>query len=662
MTKTKTPEPFRFRPFQKDDLARLAIHEGGVLAWAPGGGKTIAMFTWPQLKAAFAETPCALRTLIVAPESLHTQITKEALEKFGITLRPLKSQADFMADKDLATATNDLIAGRESTVTGWWITSYSQLGFNGGDEWSEEFDEKTGDTLLSKSLLKQRAAEGTVGEYAKHIGHRLQFPHGKIKCVNKPTLATLLTAFGDIFNCVMCDEAVRLKSNDSHTSLGVRQLNPRWRALLSGTPIKNFLDDLFWLAQWATGGHAEPTGRWPYAGTDAAREDFANAHMIVEQNHTREEAAADTGRRRTFKKRIPQLTNVHRLWKLLGPVVIHRRKEDFGCTFMPKTIIPVRVKPGTAQQQVYAWHCQHPPELTKDGKEMNAIAQVVTQLSNLRRVALCPDSDMLQGKRSWTPWTPKLATTLAIIEQQIQLGERVVVMSPMPDWSATLHRLLAEAGVASILLDGNTSPAKRGKLAQDFKDGHYAVLIGGIKSMGEGHSFECASKLILPAREWALDDNDQPIDRVHRINSPKPVTIYAIETENTVDEMMASRYREKSDASGLALHGALTEQVQDEMNLGELLRDSIASFREDAKTIDEQDLEADYESAGKTRLTAAMRRFREFHPAIVPDRTGNVVTKQEVKAAVTAVTGTREERYKNAFAQIARLKASYLKS
>lgn len=686
---------FQFHHYQKDDIARLAMHEGGILGWEPGLGKTIAMFTWPQLKAAFAtdetdaaqeprmtrmhtdatqgaEYPCksvssvvkksvALRCLVVAPEGLHAQITREAKEKFGIALRPLKTQADAIRDAELNRAICDTMQGRESTVTGWWLTSYSQLGFNGGDEWAEEWDEHTGESLLTPKLLKQRAAEGTVEKFAEHIGHRLQFPHGKIKCVNHPTLATLLTAFGDVFNAVVCDEAVRLKSDDSYTSVGVRMLNPKWRLVLTGTPIKNHLDDLFWLAQWATGGHAEPTGRWPYASTTQARENFANAHMVIEENHTRAEAAAATGRRRKFKKRIPQLTNIHRLWKLLGPVVIRRRKQDIGSSLMPKTITPIRVKPGTSQLNVYHWHCQNPPEYTKAGTEMNKIARVVAQLTNLRIAALSPDSKLLQGQRSWTPFSPKLAACLALIEQQIMRGERMVVMSPFQEFGTTLHRLLTEAGVGSILLDGDTNPARRGKLAQDFKDGAYAVLIGGIQSMGEGHSFECASSLILPSLDWAFDKNAQAEDRVHRLTSKKPVTIYTLVTEGTVDERLASVYREKSDASGLALDGGLIEGEQGEVNLGELLRDAVARFDENAETLDEQDLEDDWNSGGRTRLGAAMLRFREFHPLIVADKTGAKVTPDEVKKAVVAYTGTVDERKAKAWAMINRLAADIKK-
>ena len=93
-----------------------------------------------------------------------------------------------------------------------------------------------------------------------------------------------------------CDEAVRIKSNESYTSLGVRQLRPQYRLVLTGTPIKNHLIDIFWLIHWACGGHTEPCARWPYGNQNSAKEEFGNTHMFMERNHTREEKAAAAGK------------------------------------------------------------------------------------------------------------------------------------------------------------------------------------------------------------------------------------------------------------------------------------------------------------------------------------------------------------------------------
>src|SRR5581483_6311939 len=185
------------------------------------------------------------------------------------------------------------------------------------------------------------------------------------------------------------------------------------------------------------------------------------------------------------------------------------------------------------------------------------------------------------------------------------------------------------------MLDGNTSPAMRGQMAKQFKKQKFAVLIGGQKSMGEGNSFECASHLILPSIDWAFDTNAQSIERVHRLNSKKPVTIYAMIMEGSIDARLDSVFHEKGDSSNLALDGRLFADKTEELNLGELLRDAIRNFNPKAPTIPEQDIEREWDTM-KQRLRVAMQQFREWHPPIVPDITGQRTTQAQIEKAVAA--------------------------
>ena len=720
------------RKYQRDDIARAAIHDGLVFGWDKGLGKSLALFLWMQVKG-------AQRVLIVAPEALHEQLVIEGRDKFGITVQPLRSQAEYYASAELQRANLDIRNGRPCAVTGYWITSYTALGFNGADEWQRLNDDEELVVTPKMRLARQRDPLWRDESDETGIGETRTYPRAgggthSIRCVYQPSLSTLVA---DVFDGVACDEAVRIKSNDSYVSLGVRQLRPRYRLVLTGTPIKNHLIDIFWLIHWACGGHTEPCARWPYGNKNSEKEEFGNTHMFMERNHTREEKAAAAGKRRKIERRIPQICNVHRLWKLLAPAVLYRRKQDIGEAIVPKTIIPIRVKPGTAQQAVYRFHVENPPDFTRQGTPMNPIARVVTQLTNLRQAALCPHSENLssahirlhrireilaeeakrgtraaiggtgtnttrrailiarkgeslshmgpayaaeaavalemcermiagsvpvdvdaimkaapnlafklrpavvietnvKSARSWTDHNPKQAAILKLVEELIGKGEQVVVMSPFSAFSESLYKRLIEAGVSACLLDGGTSPAKRGVMAGQFKRGRYAVLIGGQKSMGEGHSFECASHLIMPSMDWALDTNSQCEDRVHRLNSAKPVSIYAMVTEGTIDQRLTDLYAEKGDSASLALSAELSAVNEGEINLGQLLADAIANFDATADTIDELDIEKEWETGLKAKLRAAEARYRQWHPPITADSTGYRTTRAEVRTATAA--------------------------
>lgn len=610
---------FAFRQYQRDDLARSVMHDGCVFAWDTGLGKTAAIFGWSHLLH-----PRGCRAvLIVAPGGLHEQIIKDARELFGVTVKRLYSQDDFRRDQLLRSIALARTNGQPHPLEKadrpvYWITSYIDLGFSGADEWTPREDDETGEKIVGHRLERERhQLPGWLPEHDEGIGEE---PRG-IRCLHRPSLATLTR---HLFDAVACDEAVAIKSTESYRSLGVRRMEPAFRLVLTATPVKNHLDDLFWLVQWATGGHSEPTARWPYENTAAARERFANEHMVMERNVTAEqEALRKSGRFRSVKKRIPTICNVHHLWKLLGPCILRRRKADTGEDLVAKKIVPIKVRPGTTQQQVYAYHLTNPPQVNRKGDPMSVMSQVCTQLQILRQAALCPDTPNLTGAtgrphrnaRSWSDFNPKVAAILKLVVDLISQGEQVVIMSPFQHFSETLFNRLRSAGVSACLLDGRMPPLKRGKVAEEFKARRYAVLIGGIDSMGAGYSFENAAHLILPSLSWAFDSNEQAINRVHRLNSPREVTIYTMVVENTIDEKLADVFREKGDCSSLALDGRLFADETREINLFELLQEAVRNFDPTATTISEVAVEQEW-SALRSRLAIAEQAFRQWHPPI----------------------------------------------
>ena len=711
------PLGFSFRSYQREDLARSAIHDGAIIAWDPGLGKTMAIFAWPYLKQ-------ARRTLIVAPASLHDQIIREGESKFRVTVTPIPDQeaALFlmrhgklpMGGAISASPQGKVISASPELPT-FFLTDYRWLGYNGGDEWSEQ-DANITDVIRQRRLaiiarffgmtdatlgsarqslatadtacrahvllgvpldaprssvkavyrnlarlthpdlhpedptatarmqrlnsaidamlngdvtqiiagLDAEVAEaapdiaalmagiGTTKEYAALASSSspnnpsLITSNRTIKCLFAPTLGTLLA---DCFDCVVCDEAVRLKSGDedasggSYIAGGVLGLRPKYRLALTGTPIKNRLPDVFHLAGWVCGHSAEPTARWPYGNTSAHKASFSSNHLVIEENLTKQAAARKRGQFQAYRKQTNKVTNVHHLWKLLGPVIARRRKDQIGNDIVSKTIHPIRVMPGTDQQAVYKWHLQHPPECK------TLLASLGAQLQALRQAALCPWSSGLDRHKSTTRWSPKMLAILHLAADLMAKGEQLVIYSPFQEFSTALKSALQDAAVPALLLDGRVKNTLRGPLAADFKAGKYPVLIAGIESMGEGHSFECASHLVIPSLSWAYDANRQAIERVHRLTSKKEVIIYAMITANSIDERLAAIFQEKGDASDLALDGRLFDEDKEEVSLADLIRSATLDFDPAATTLPEASLVQEWEHSLRSRLTAAAQIY-----------------------------------------------------
>jgi len=96
-----------------------------------------------------------------------------------------------------------------------------------------------------------------------------------------------------------------------------------------------------------------------------------------------------------------------------------------------------------------------------------------------------------------------------------------------------------------------------------------------------GHSFHRCNNVILFAYSWAYDKFKQFLDRVHRLNSEKPINVYVVFCEGTIDQRLESLTDEKGNAADLVLDGALMGERAEEVNFAELLRVAQREFQGD---------------------------------------------------------------------------------
>src|SRR5512133_2537167 len=124
----------KLKPFQREDLARLALHDGAIDAKDTGLGKTFDMYLWPCLKLGFHRPSTAFSllpkgtVLLVAPGDGHDQIISEGATHFRAKVTRLDSQATFLRLSSLTPQ------GRRVLPDGYYITSYTQLASNGVDK------------------------------------------------------------------------------------------------------------------------------------------------------------------------------------------------------------------------------------------------------------------------------------------------------------------------------------------------------------------------------------------------------------------------------------------------------------------------------------------------------------------------------------------------
>ena len=705
----------KLKLFQREDLARSALHDGLIFGWDTGLGKTLSMYVWPLLKVGLHRGPrrfgwpvqgeadrpiCpAEPVLFIASGDLHEQIIAEGIKHFGTSPKLLDSQETFMRLSSVSPN------GRRTLPPGYYLTTYTQLSRNGVTPFPE-LDRSNPHRMLGILNLSQKDVEEFFQErgqrYAKHYdrlcvtpesclaelkskwfkarkdanqyvqdeldesfyllqdfapmrnglksvglhdlkpeqrnsvtGRFVEMAHKsmqqnlgmsiyksnldrEIKCVYSPTLADLCC---DTFACVVADEGVKLKGEDTLVGKGVRQMNPKYRLILTATPIKNRLPDVFRLAWWAVGAHHSANPRFPFGNDDA--ETFAEEFLVTERNLSAEQRS-ESGKR--FVKKTPQVCNIHRLWKLFAPIILRRRKTDCGEELVKMNRHVVRVPMGKAQAEVYKYH------LDAKYLDKNMRPALGAQLQALRVAAANPTSqllerpagDMTKGTpRSNLSYIPKLASSLSLIQPILDRKEQVIVFSAFHDSLDALSARLSESGVKHVVLDGRTSPAKRGVAAAQFKKGvagGVPVMLAGVECMSEGHSFHLCSNVIRLAYSWAFDKFLQAINRIWRLNSVRDVNVYAVIADGSIDRKLEANIQEKGDAAELVLDGHLLGEDPSEVNLAELLQIAAKEFKQGAgHTLDERELVKDW-PALRAQLAAAAQAWAIVHrpSAITP--------------------------------------------
>ena len=698
------------------DVARHCAEANVYADWATRPDFTSAahLFAWRGVRWADA-----WRKLDLSPETATTAMLADAYARQRDTLDGYRGNPEALAKQVAALdAARDLLARLITTTPNPALTDLPMLDqefvlrefiaerlgiYAAGDGQVQTYEQLDDGTWRNpKAESGKRKAETQNSELTPENSPPPAVARvWPIKCVYSPSLSDLAY---NAFRGMAIDEGVKMKGADTYVGLGVRQMDPEYRLVLTATPIKNRAPDIFHLAHWATGGRPEAHARFPMGPGDQTV--FAESFMVSESNLTRLEDARESGSSSggRYKKLTAEVCNIHRLWKLLAPIVLRRRKDECNEDIVPKIRKVIRCQMGTLQADTYQYHldCEYtdcngedaigarlqalrmaaadpasahlreqggdptkpcrctkkpvPPEeqrerlqatLTRltEALAANPVTQVRLELEHdieatqaelaapiLRfdTIEANPECPVCQGEgtlplipRSPQPYIPKHASVLSLIQEILARGEQVLVGAAFNDPLDHLAQWLDEANVRHLKLDGRTSQKKRGQAAAVFKRGRVhlesaignrqsaiPVMLAGVECMAEGHSFHLANNVILLAYSWAYDKFIQFINRVHRMTSAKPVNVYVVVCEGTIDGRLESLIGEKGDSSELVLDGRLLGERSEEVDLAQLLKVAQQEFDSASETLDEAMVQAQW-PALRDQLRTAMTAWDE---------------------------------------------------
>lgn len=173
--------------------------------------------------------------------------------------------------------------------------------------------------------------------------------------------------------------------------------------------------------------------------------------------------------------------------------------------------------------------------------ETEAWVEFVTEDFEAYRAAVASGNFMSMRRAAYAPGRPeasaKICRLVEIVDEAMSNDRKVVVFSFFKDVLAIVTSVLADAVVGTIT--GSVNPAERQRIVDEFSEQtRPGVLVSQIEAGGVGLNMQAASVVIIAEPQWKSTTEDQAIARCHRMGQARPVEVYRLLAQDSVDERM----------------------------------------------------------------------------------------------------------------------------
>jgi superfamily II DNA or RNA helicase len=337
------------------------------------------------------------------------------------------------------------------------------------------------------------------------------------------------------WHMLVLDEAQNIKNPRSKAAQSVARLDARHRLCLSGTPLENHLGELWSLFQFLMPG---------YLGDDAQ---FRRRFRQPIEKH-------DDAERRT------------QLAQRIAPFMLRRTKNEVARELPPRTEIIRSVALEGGQRDLYetvraAMQEEVQAEIERRGIGQSRIA-LLAALLRLRQI--CCDPRLLKTEEAQqVRESAKLDLLMGLLPDMLRQGRRVLLFSQFTSMLDLIQQALRERGIDYLLLTGATQD--RESLVDRFQREEVPLFLISLKAGGVGLNLTAADTVIHYDPWWNPAVENQATDRAHRIGQDKPVFVYKLLSEGTVEEKIAElQSRKRALAEALFAEGAEGLQLDEE--------------------------------------------------------------------------------------------------
>ncbi|MCD6527110.1 MAG: DEAD/DEAH box helicase [Desulfuromonas sp.] len=334
------------------------------------------------------------------------------------------------------------------------------------------------------------------------------------------------------YHALILDEAQAIKNPRAKAALAAASVPANHRLCLTGTPVENHLGELWSLFHFLMPGFLGPQKRF----------------------------------NQLFRKPIEQQGNKVRqqeLQRRLLPFILRRDKQQVAKELPPKTTMVSTIELGAAQSRLYetvrSAMSKKVRKLLEQKGLKNSHIEILDALLKLRQVCCDPRLVKLSSAKN-VKGSAKLERLLEMIEPLIEDGRKILLFSQFTSMLSLIEDELKARDIDYTKLTGRTR--KRDEAIARFQDGDVPLFLISLKAGGTGLNLTAADTVIHYDPWWNPAVENQATDRAYRIGQDKPVFVYKMIAQGTVEEKIVQMQEKKQQLAD----GVYAEDGEDGKN------------------------------------------------------------------------------------------------
>ena len=317
------------------------------------------------------------------------------------------------------------------------------------------------------------------------------------------------------FYYLILDEAQRIKNARSEVAKSAKLIQAENFLALSGTPMENHLGELHSIFDTVMPGFL------------GSIKEFKTLYQTpIEKEYSLE---------------VQQRLNAR-----IKPFMLRRTKDKVASELPPKTQMIRSVSLDKAQAGLYETIRVSMEKSVRESIKTMGLAKshisILAALLKLRQV--CCDPRLLKIEEAQRiEESAKLELLLELVGELREEGRRILIFSQFTSMLEIIEAQMIKAGVSYSKLTGST--LKRQEEIEKFTSDKTQVFLISLKAGGVGLNLTQADTVIHYDPWWNPAAEDQATDRAYRIGQDKPVFVYKLIVENSVEEKIVKMQEDK---------------------------------------------------------------------------------------------------------------------